>query len=377
MEENKLRLIRRNYSTPGHPTAFAGITKVHDFYNGTYTKAEVKKALQGLDAYTRHREFKQPKPYNPYYTYKRRKMVQADLIDIQQLHESNDGVKYLLLLIDIFTRKVWIYPARSKRAGEMKDLLSSWLEELGEGDKPEGINSDSGAEFKNATIRGLLATKGISQSFAAGTSKAAYAERANKTLQVMIHKYLTDVQSLRYLDVLPDIVLSYNSRPHRSLDNMTPNEADRPENELRVRGILTRNHAARAATANRKVKFEVGDKVRLKYLAKKIGGEARAYNPQFTGEYFEVVDVNTRKMVPMYKVRSMNTGETINERMYANEMQKLDGNVFKVERVLRTRGRRPHRQLLIKWQFFDEQHNSWEPEENIVANYGRGGGIST
>lgn len=366
---DNLKTIRENYETPGHPTAFAGVNAVHAFYDGRYTRKEVEKALQGLDTYTRHREYKQPPIYNPYYVYKQRQLIQMDLIDVQQLKDSNDGVKYLLLLIDLFSRKVWVYPAYSKRAEEMRDLLSAWLEELGEGRKPKHLNSDSGTEFKNIRTRTLLESKNIRQTFAAGTSKASYAERANKTVQIMLHKYMTAVQSLRYLDVLQDVVLSYNTRGHRSLDGMTPNEADEPENELRVRGILMKNHAERASKASRRVKFEVGDKVRLKYLAKKIGGESRAYNPQFTGEYFEVVEVSTRKMVPMYKVRSLNSGETINERFYSNELQKLQGDVFKVERVLRTRGRRPNRQFLIKWQFFDEQHNSWEPEENIAAVY--------
>ena len=125
----------------------------------------------------------------------------------------------------------------------------------------------------------------------------------------------------------------------------------------------------RKQKARKKPKFKIGDTVRLKLLAKKLGGDARAYNPQFTGEYFEIIDVNIRQMIPMYKVRSLDNGDVIKDRFYSNELQKLQGDVFKVEKILQTRGRRPNRELLIKWQFFGDQHNSWEPERNIITRY--------
>lgn len=369
MEVDRLKIIRDNYTTPGHPTAFAGLEAVRKFYDGQFSKEDVEKALQSLDAYTRHREYKQPAHYNPYYVYRQRQEVQGDVIDMQQHSQDNDGIKYLLLLIDLFSRKIWVFPMKSKSGSDVRRALSQWLQQLGRRRKPQQFNTDKGREFNNQLVNTLLQSHNIRQTFASGTSKAAYAERANKTLQILLNKYMTAVQSLRYVDVLQDIVLSYNSRGHRSLDGLSPNDADLPEQQQYVRGILMKNHASRAAAARKKVKFQIGDKVRLKYLAKKISGDARAYNPQFTGEIFQVIDINDRMMVPMYKVRSMDTGEVIEDRFYSNELQKVVGDLFKVEKILRTRGRRPNRQFLIKWQFFGDAHNSWEPEANITAVY--------
>ena len=368
-EDESIAAIRDNYTTPGHPTAFSGLTATYNYYEGRFSKDVIKRALQGIDAYTRHREYKQPKVYNPYYVYKHRQEIQADLIDMLQYPRQNDGVKHLLLLIDLFSRKIWVKPLKSKTGQEMETALADWLNNDMQNRPPKQFCSDSGREFNNRLVKTLFASRNIEQTFASGTSKASYAERANKTLEIMINKYMTQVQSFRYIDVLPDIVASYNLRGHRSLDGMSPEEADAPNNRLHVRGILMKNHSKRALTANKAVKFRVGDRVRVKILAKKIGSDARAYNPQFKGEYFEVVDINDRMMVPMYKIRSLNTGEVIQDRFYANELQKIVGDVFKVERVIRTRGRGRNKQLLIKWQFFDEQHNSWEPEANIVADY--------
>ena len=59
---------------------------------------------------------------------------------------------------------------------------------------------------------------------------AAVAERANKSLQVLIYKYPSAKETTRYLDELDRLTDSYNSRPHRSLKEMMPNEADEAAN---------------------------------------------------------------------------------------------------------------------------------------------------
>ena len=59
---------------------------------------------------------------------------------------------------------------------------------------------------------------------------AAVSERANKSLQVLIYKYPSAKETTRYLDELDRLTDSYNSRPHRSLKEMMPNEADEAAN---------------------------------------------------------------------------------------------------------------------------------------------------
>lgn len=360
--------ILENYHTPGHPTAFAGISKVVDFYDGRASRESVVSALQGSDAYTRHREYKQPKYYNPYYVYRQREQVQADLIDVREMAARNDGVKYLLLIIDLFSRKVWLYPLKDKTAARTRDAIKRWLEEVGDR-KCEKFASDSGLEFRNALVRDLFREHGIEQQFKSGTSKASYAERANKSIQVLIYKYLTHNQTFRYVDKLDSIVRTYNHRPHRSLDNVSPHEADKPRSQRWIRGILQRNHNLRREKARKSPKLKVGDTVRIKILAKKISGDSRAYVPQFKGEYFTVVRVKTNMMVPMYQIRSQDTGEVITDSFYSEELQKVTGDVYKIERVLRERGRGPNRELLVKWMFFGPQHNSWVKASDVTDTY--------
>jgi hypothetical protein len=42
-----------------------------------------------------------------------------------------------------------------------------------------------------------------------------------------------------------------------------------------------------------------------------------------------------------------------------------DSEEFEVEKVVGDRMRHGKREFLVKWRFFDEFENSWEPEDNL------------
>ena len=53
----------------------------------------------------------------------------ADLIDMQALSKDNDGIKYLLTVIDIFSNFVWIVPLKLKTGQEVANAFSRILKE--------------------------------------------------------------------------------------------------------------------------------------------------------------------------------------------------------------------------------------------------------
>ncbi len=355
------RNVVRAYTTPGHPVAFSAPQTVAKHFNISPERA--RKILEHIDTYTLHREYKKPSVYNPYYVYHRREQVQADLIDIQKIARHNDGVKYLLLFIDIFTKFIWLYPMVRKTTQECVRIFNLWLRQVRR--KPKLLLTDQGREFTNRSIQTLLRRKRIEWQPAVGTCKAAIAERANKTIQVLIYKFLSERESLRYIDDLARLVNTYNKRPHRTLDGMTPKEADRPANEQRVRAI----HMARYAKIEQKKKaskFKLGDIVRVKTESKAVSSSRRAYAEQFKGEHFRIMRVNRTMPIPMYYLRSVDTGDHIAGAFYSQELQLVQGDVYKIERVIRRRVRRGVREVYVKWKYFGPQWNEWIPEANIV-----------
>lgn len=355
--------IRKNFRSPGHPTAFSAPANIARQYNISEKKA--KEILQEVDSYVLHKEYKRPKQYNPYYIYNRRELIQADLIDIRTLQQTNDGVNYLLLAIDVFTRKVHVYPLKRKTAVEMIKALRQYLHDLGP-PTPKILMTDAGTEFWARNVRDFLGSKGIILQLAHGTSKASYAERANKTIQVLIYKYLSDQETTRYINVLPNLIKTYNSRGHRNLKYMSPNDADKPENEQRVRAIAVERYSK---IRRKSPTLQLGDVVRIKTDPQNVDPARRAYAEQYKGEYFIIIRINKTLPIPLYYLVSMNTNEHIKGGFYSNELSKIQGDVFKIEEVLRERGRGNNKEILVKWKFFNDTHNSWIPARNIVQRF--------
>lgn len=360
--------ILTDYETPGHPTAFTAPATVARYHNISEGKA--KRFLEHSQTYTLFREYKQPRLYNPYYVHERRKEVQADLLDISALAGENDGVKFLLLYIDIFTKRVWIQPLRSKEGRGVAVALRRWLSSLDT--PPEIFKTDLGTEFRNQQVQDVLASRNVRWEGAIGTSKACMAERANKTLQNLIYKYINNREGHRYIDALPDLVRSYNTRGHRTLKGMSPAEADLPANEAAVAAIHHQRYekmGRQRASRQRNARFKVGDLVRIKTDPTKLSSARRAYAQQFHGEYFRITRINRTLPIPMYYLRSLDTDEHIEGGLYAEHLQRVRGNVWLIERVHRREMRRGVPWIFVKWLWFGPRHSEWIREDAVTRAY--------
>lgn len=364
MESLQERVISA-YVTPGHPVAFSAPHRVAKYFN--ISEHQAKSILEHCDSYNRHREYKQPRVYNPFYVHHRREQIQADLIDVSKLADSNNNIRFLLLLIDIFTKRVWICPLRNKSGGSVNAAVTAWLNVLDT--PPKMLGTDRGLEFKNRQVQHTLSEKGVEWLPLGGTMKAAVAERANKSIQILLYKYLSANETVRYAGQLQSLVETYNNRSHRSLEGMTPMEADKVENEGRVQAIHHSRYEKLARQRRERLPFKVGEVVKIKTLPGKISSSNRAYAEQFKGEYFRIVRINRTLPVAMYYLRSMDTEEIIDGGFYAQELQRQRGDVYKIEKVLQQRVRRGKRELLVKWKDFGERWNEWVPESDVVQTF--------
>ena len=360
--------LLRMYKRPGHPIAFSAPGAIYNFFKGEVPLDFIQSALEEEDTYTLHREYKKPSVYNPYYSYERRVNFQADLIDIAQLKRDNDGITFLLLVIDVFSRKIWVVPLQRKTGEATRNGLQLWIDEMNitrRDNKKIICLTDSGKEFLNATVQALFRDNNVEHQTATNINKASIAERVNKSLQVIIYKYLTSLGETRYVDALPQLVSTYNNRPHRTLLQMTPAEADLSENEVKVRSI----HLDRYGKIKRKkkIKFRVGDTVRIKTLAGRVSSSRRAYHQQFHGELYKVIRINKRMPIPMYFLKSMNDDEEITGGFYANELVRVRGEMFKIDKIIRSRGKGRRKEHFVKWKYFDNKWNSWIKASDLTT----------
>ena len=99
------------------------------------------------------------------------------------------------------------------------------------------LQSDKGTEYKNVQFQSLLKEYDIRFYTSENDDiKTAIGERFNRMLKTWMYRYFTHSKSFRYIDVLQDLVYSYNHTHHRSI-GMEPAKVN-PKNEQRGRQKL-------------------------------------------------------------------------------------------------------------------------------------------
>ena len=75
----------------------------------------------------------------------------VDLVDMQSFSKFNDGIKYLLMVIDVFSKYGWIVPLKSKTGIDVADALNKIFKER----RCDRIWVDKGLEFYNKHVKAL------------------------------------------------------------------------------------------------------------------------------------------------------------------------------------------------------------------------------
>ena len=125
---------------------------------------------------------------------------------------------------------------------------------------PERLQTDKGTEFTNRQFQKFLESKHVDHFVTYSETKAQIVERFNGTIKGRMWQYFTQVNHYRYLDVLDDLVKSYNSSKHRSIGT-APNLVTQANAQNVWRYFYGDNFVKRVKRMH--FKFKVGDQVRI------------------------------------------------------------------------------------------------------------------
>jgi len=213
------------------------------------------------------------------------------------------------------------------------------------------LQTDKGTEFLNGTFQKLLRDRNIRHYTSENDDiKAAVVERFNRTLKGAMWRYLTHVSSGRYVDVLPQLVSSYNNTYHRSI-KMAPSEVN-AQNESIVRKRL---YPLKNVTV--KWRYNVGQTVRLKQTKRVF---KKGYEPSWTEEIFTIASLYPSDP-PTYILNDF-SGEEIKGKFYEQEIQPIThkaDDTYVIERVIKTRRRGKNTEYFVKWRNYPDKFNSW------------------
>ena len=172
-------------------------------------------------------------------------------VDMQSFAKDNDGFKYVLAVLDTFSKYGFIVPLKDKTRKSTADGFAKILASSGR--KAGKIWVDKGREFYNKDDKKLVELYSTENE-----EKSCVVERWNRTVRDRMFKYFSANSTRKYIDILDAHVDQYNSKVHPSI-KMTPGETSLKKNKPKV----WRNLHPDGGTEVIVPKFSIGHKIRI------------------------------------------------------------------------------------------------------------------
>jgi len=224
--------ILKLYRDPSFPAAFGGVR-----YFQTYLKTEMNESVALNRLYNIFKK-------EPFYVMSQRQIVRfpkrrydvksfGELVqaDIAQLYD-HDGFKYFLVVVDIFSQRVWAQPLKSKKALEVKNAfieIFKSMEPTINGKKVHmfglkspisQLSTDMGGEFIG--LKEYFKSQGILLTYKYGKTKASFAEGFIHLIKRKLYMIMRSELSNNWPKYLPAVVNLLNSRKLPQLGNLMP-----------------------------------------------------------------------------------------------------------------------------------------------------------
>lgn len=279
---------------------------------------------------------------------------QIDLVEMIPHAKENKGFKYVLMVIDVFSKYAWIKKLKSKTGEEVTKAMASIFKE-NPNRIPKNIQSDMGKEFYNSHFQKLMRHHGINHYSTYSKLKASIVERFNRTiLNKLWRMFSLQNGSKKWLSQIDVIVHEYNRSKHRTI-KMCPNDVNKENEKSLLKNIYQKNSTV---PINNKQKYKLNDYVRISKFKTIF---EKGYTPNWTCEIFKIVRILPTQPVT-YHLNDLNNTK-INGCFYEHELLKTKNkDVYLVDRIIKRKGNK----LFVKWLGFDEQKNSWIDRADFV-----------
>ena len=263
--------------------------------------SKVRQFLHSKDSYTKFtlatRKFKRMRAFARF----KNEIWCMDLAYVDKLAKDNRGIKYLLVRQDVFDKTIDVRGLKTKNS---KEVLRDFTQMITKRKRPQKIWVDKGKKFAGE-FKKFCNGEGIQTYSTMSETKAAFAERAIRSLENVLYRYIEDY-GYKYIHKLPQFVTTLNTRRNRSID-MKPSNVENSD-------FMPVLYSKPIRDFN-KPKFKVGYRVRI---SKQDLPFRKGYKPQFTNEIFKNVALATRKP-PTYNIQD-EQGEVIKGKFYEKEL---------------------------------------------------------
>ena len=184
--------------------------------------------------------------------YENNEIWSIDVTYVNKLAKYNNGVKYLLVAVDVLSKFLRVVPMRSKSAPDAAKAIEKMIEKV----QPQKVWSDNGTEFKGA-FKNLCDHRGIATYTPASETKSAFAERKSRSLKKLMYKHMENKWTYHYISKLSQFVSTIKSRVN-CVTKLAPNNVTK-KHETHLLSLA----AEPSSKIVKKPKFSLRDKVRI------------------------------------------------------------------------------------------------------------------
>ena len=235
-----------------------------------------------------------------------------DILDLKEYDPKNNrNYRYVLVIIDNFSKYGWTVPLKNKKAITIKDTFENIL--ITSKRKPKLIETDLGKDFYNNIFQDFLNKNDI-KFYSRNTSLGAvFAERFNRTIRDLLKKIVFENGDANWIDVISTITKQYNNRIHSST-KLTPIQASLKKNESFVyKNLLDKRKKM-------KPKFQMNDLVRVADLKRTF---SKGDTTNWSYKLYKITEI-INDTIPAYK--NNNLPETYNESLLKKTKLSLKQN---------------------------------------------------
>jgi len=310
-----------------------------NFYNNVkdnylnITREQVDEFLKSKPLYNLSRPLKPSKAYSLTTYTKPRAMYNIDLIDMNNFVGYNQRARYIVNVIDVFSKKVMLSAVTQKSAQYVADAFQQSV--IDRGWRPLAINNDNGLEFKGEFAE-LLQENNIKQIFNPSHVPVKVVEASNRNVRKVIKDFFIRRRTLKWRDDLPLIEDAINNTTSTTTGK-TPNYLFEQENQnannpvFREVANKVREQKQRRRPHN-EVEFQVDQFVRIALAdahpdvrAKKKIGELKDITYRWSPDKYQIAQVFRNRNVNAPSLYSIKDAENRLLRNKQGGVMKLKG----------------------------------------------------
>jgi ribosomal protein L21E len=214
---------------------------------------------------------------------------QIDIFDLSKYASYNKNYKYIFVMIDIFSRKTYAIPLKNKSMNDTSKALDKIIVENKL--QPITILSDNDASFEGVEFQKVLDKYKIyhDENIVNDHKALAIIDRFARTLKTIFTRLFLRTKSKNWIDNLNKVIHVYNKSPHGALNDISPDDADDPENKNNIYMMNVDKNKKNDPTSD----LNAGDNVRIK-----IDGIFRkGTEPTYSDEVYKVLSTKGKSIL--------------------------------------------------------------------------------